>query len=102
LSVNTWRDLEDIITGDNVTYRFKFEQITSIMSHFQDREFILIGDSGQYDPEIFWEVDRQFPGLVKEIIIRDIVNDREINPQRFEGMTVVPANTVKKGISEFD
>lgn len=102
LSLDTWGDIEDIITNENVTYKHKLEQITKIMQDFPARAFILVGDSGQYDPEIFREVDTTFPGRVIEIIIRDITNDRDRNPQRFEGMSVIPAKAVEEGVSEFD
>ncbi|CAN5193592.1 hypothetical protein BH23BAC3_BH23BAC3_14130 [soil metagenome] len=55
-SGDTWSDLEDIITADNVTYNHKLTQISAIMHHFPEREYIFVGDSGQYDP-----------GRVKEI-----------------------------------
>lgn len=100
-SHTTWNDLEDIITAENITYNHKLEQIYKIIHHFPDRKFILIGDTGQYDPEIFREIAGTFPGQIKEIYIRDITNDREHNPQRLEGMTVIPAKTVVKGASEF-
>ena len=101
-SLTTWGDLEDMITAENVTYNHKLGEMLKIVGHFPGREFILVGDSGQYDPEIFREVDATFPGQVREIIIRDITNDRELNPERLEGMTVIPARTVEKGVSQFE
>ena len=102
LSLTTWRDLENIISDENVTYNHKLEQFTGIIQHFPGRQFILVGDSGQHDPEIFREIDDQFPGQVQEMIIRDITNDRERNRQRLEGMTVIPAKTVEAGLSQFE
>ncbi len=101
-SLTTWGDLEDIITAENVTYNHKLSEMSKIVGHFPGREFILVGDSGQYDPEIFREIDATFPGQVKEIIIRDITNDRELNLERLEGMNVIPARTVEKGVSQFE
>lgn len=99
LSLNTWGDLEDIITAENVTFNHKFDEISQIIGHFPGRDFILVGDTGQHDPEIFRAIAGEFPGQVKEVIIRDITNDREDNPQRLTGMTVIPAQTVEYGIS---
>ena len=101
-SLTTWSDLEDMITAENVTYNHKLREMSKIVGHFPGREFILVGDSGQYDPEIFREIDATFPGQVREIIIRDITNDRELNSGRLGGMTVIPARTVEKGVSQFD
>lgn len=40
--------------------------------------FILIGDSGQNDPEIYLQVIRDFPGRVKMIYIRDVDPERRL------------------------
>lgn len=50
----------------------KLEQIESIMSAYPDLPFVLIGDSGQRDPEIYTQVLRDEPGRVKTIYIRDV------------------------------
>jgi len=102
LSLNTWSDLEKLIRDENGTHNYKFEQIIKIMQHFPERSFILVGDSGQYDPEIFREVESLYSDRIKQIVIRDIVNDREHNPKRLEGMTIIPANTVTYGTSQFE
>ena len=38
--------------------------------------FVLIGDSGQQDPEIYAEVVRENPGRIRAIYIRDVSEDR--------------------------
>jgi phosphatidate phosphatase APP1 len=43
-----------------------------IMDLYPDLPFILIGDSGQDDPEIYHEVVEQAPGRVKAIYIRSV------------------------------
>lgn len=102
LSLQTWKQLEDMIMNENATYDHKMRHITNILRHFPDREFILVGDSGQHDPEIFRDIRNAFPGQVREIIIRDITNDRELNPQRLVEMTVIPATTVVRNASGLD
>jgi phosphatidate phosphatase APP1 len=47
------------------------------MSVYLDLDFILIGDSGQYDPEIYLQVVLDFPDRVKAIYIRDLEKDRK-------------------------
>ncbi len=89
----TWRQLRELITDEMVTHNQKLRQISDILSDFPDRKFILVGDSGERDPEIYREIASLFPGQVVEIYIRDVVNDRKRNPERLEGMTVIPAET---------
>jgi phosphatidate phosphatase APP1 len=50
----------------------KLEQIEKIISFSGDMPFILIGDSGQKDPEIYERVVKDFPGRIKAIYIRDV------------------------------
>jgi phosphatidate phosphatase APP1 len=44
--------------------------ITQLFERFYDRSFILIGDSGQKDPEIYLRILEMFPTRVKAIYIR--------------------------------
>ncbi len=102
LSINTWRDLRELVMNEDVTFDQKIRQISQIMEHFPSRKFILIGDSGEADPEVFSEIRNLFPGQVKKITIRDVVNAREEDPDRLAGMNVIPAPTIIYGISQFD
>lgn len=91
LSRSTWSDLREVIMNDDVTYEQKIRQITQIFEHFPKRDFIMVGDSGEQDPEVFSVIRDNFPGQVQEIIIRDVVNARELDPDRLKGMRVIPA-----------
>ncbi len=53
----------------------KMDQIRMIMETHADLPFVLIGDSGQDDPEIYKEVVRRYPGRVKAIYIREVTLD---------------------------
>lgn len=53
----------------------KMAQVKKIMDMYPYKEFILIGDSGQKDPEIYLQVARNYPGRVKTIYIRDVSRD---------------------------
>lgn len=96
LSARSWRDLTELVTNENVTFDQKVSQITTIMKHFPDRQFILVGDSGEKDPEVYREIQASFPKQVREIRIRDVVNDRKLNPLRLEGMQIIPAPAIAK------
>lgn len=100
LSADTWRDLRELAGGD-ATFDQKVSQISEIMGNFPARQFILIGDSGERDPEVYAHIRNRFPGQVQEIRIRDVVNDRENQPQRLAGLTIIPAPTVIKATTEF-
>lgn len=59
----------------------KLAQIKLVMSMTDPLPFILIGDSGQKDPEIYEEVVRRYPGRVLAVYIRDVTNaarDQEV------------------------
>lgn len=50
----------------------KLAQVKTIMHMYPHKSFILIGDSGQKDPEIYREVVRRYPNRIKAIYIRDV------------------------------
>ncbi len=51
----------------------KLAHILRALSLYRDLPFILIGDSGQRDPEIYAEVVRRHPGRILAIYIRNIL-----------------------------
>ncbi|PTB96409.1 hypothetical protein C9994_07430 [Marivirga lumbricoides] len=61
---------EHFISGSH--FEHKLVQIERIFSMIHDIPFILIGDSGQHDAEIYLQIIRDFPGRVKMIYIRDV------------------------------
>lgn len=73
----------------DVTYDHKLEKIRMLMDKFPNRKFTLVGDSGEVDPEVYAEIRKSRPAQVKEIIIRDVINDEVVNPFRLEGMTII-------------
>lgn len=53
----------------------KLAQIQQIVDYYPSMRFVLIGDSGQHDPEIYLEVIRAHPGRVIAAFIRDVTSD---------------------------
>jgi len=51
-------------------HEHKFEKIRFLLSFFPELHFILIGDSGQRDPDIYLRVANEFPGRIKAVYIR--------------------------------
>jgi phosphatidate phosphatase APP1 len=54
----------------------KLEQISRILDTYPTLPFLLIGDSGQRDPEIYHEVANRYPGRILAIYIRDVTQSR--------------------------
>ena len=91
---STLQSLEQFVATES-TFNHKVEHIKIIMGHFPGRKFILIGDSGECDPEVYRAVKGTALGkTIQEIIIRDVVNAREKAPARLQGMTILTASTV--------
>jgi hypothetical protein len=72
--------LKDIMAfalgGDLATLEQKVRQITNLMIHLPGRKFILVGDSGEKDPEVYRAIRKLFPGQVLQIYIRDVLGER--------------------------
>ncbi len=70
----------------------KLLQIKRIFDIIQDIPFILIGDSGQHDAEIYLQIIKDFPGRVKMVYIRDI------DPARHEKVLLTTGEIKKLGV----
>ncbi|MEX2570778.1 MAG: phosphatase domain-containing protein [Gemmatimonadota bacterium] len=60
----------------------KLEAIARILTTYPGLPFILVGDSGQKDPEIYLETVRRHPGRISAIYVRDVRpddRDRELH-----------------------
>ena len=77
--------LVDSIAGSlGRTYDHKVEQISRLMTRFPKRKFILVGDSGELDVEVYRRMKDLFADQVHEIWIRDVVNDEAVNKFRLD------------------
>ena len=54
----------------------KHEHITRILNTYPDLGFILIGDSGEKDTDLYLKIARMYPNQIKGIYIRDVKNKR--------------------------
>ncbi|HEX7072396.1 MAG TPA: phosphatase domain-containing protein [Rhodothermales bacterium] len=73
--------------------RYKKAAIDRILSAFPGLPFVLIGDSGQRDPEIYQQAVSRHPGRIRAIFIRDVTppeRDAEVRAiaQELEAMGV--------------
>ena len=55
----------------------KIPTITKLLEAYPHRQFILVGDSGEKDPEIYATIAQRYPKQIKNIYIHDINNSQE-------------------------
>ncbi|WP_207397788.1 phosphatidate phosphatase App1 family protein [Bremerella alba] len=60
----------------------KRKAIKQLLRTFPDRKFVLVGDSGEKDPETYGVMARKFPDQVVKIFIRDL-GGKKSSDQRF-------------------
>ncbi|MFV0482462.1 MAG: phosphatidate phosphatase App1 family protein [Campylobacteraceae bacterium] len=82
--------LKELTDWDNIlfvdSFMYKIVSIRKIINAYPKREFILVGDSGEKDPEIYTQISKEFVGNVARIYIRDVTNE-DINSTRFKELT---------------
>jgi len=52
----------------------KPKQIEPILNAYPNRQFILVGDSGEEDPEVYAAITKKYPGQIKRVYIRSVNN----------------------------
>ena len=72
---------------------YKLENIRRILGMFPALPFILIGDSGQEDPEIYHEVVTEHPDRILAVYIRNVTP----RPDRIEAIRALAAEVEKTG-----
>jgi phosphatidate phosphatase APP1 len=61
--------------------RYKPGAIEPLLRKFPKREFVLVGDSGEKDPEIYGALARKYPDQVRRIFIRDVTGESAASPR---------------------
>ena len=54
----------------------KLPVIRGLLDFYPDLPFVLIGDSGQQDPEIYTRIIEEYPGRILAVYIRDVSDER--------------------------
>ena len=70
----------------------KPEQIVPILERYSARKFILIGDNGEQDPEVYGEIARQFADSIRRILIRNINNSKAEDARYLKAFNGVPSS----------
>jgi phosphatidate phosphatase APP1 len=65
--------------GDPLT--FKRVAIEPLLQAFPQRKFVLVGDSGERDPEVYGELARRYSAQVVRVYIRDITDEPRTAPR---------------------
>lgn len=73
----------------------KLALIRHMLEVYQELPFILIGDSGQRDPEIYAQVVREHPGRVRAVYIRNVSR----KPERVQAIERLAAEVADAGSS---
>ncbi len=63
----------------NSTYEHKIATLTQIFEDFPNKHFILIGDSGEKDPEIYGQIHQKYPTQIEAIYIRNVTQESVAN-----------------------
>jgi len=85
----TWRTL---IPGDDDSRAHKLGVIGRLLAEFPQRRFVLVGDSGEADPEIYAQTFRSHPRRIDSIVIRDVTGEGRTSERyraTFEGIDPV-------------
>ena len=75
------------------TREYKLAQIREILTTYPTLPFILVGDSGQEDPEIYGAIVSEFPGRIVAIYIRNV----SPHPERSESIRALAQQVANAG-----
>jgi hypothetical protein len=70
----------------------KPKQIEPILERYPQRRFILVGDSGEHDPEVYADLFRRHPGRIEQIYIRNVTRASRGDARFREVFDGVPAD----------
>jgi hypothetical protein len=69
---------------------YKLRIIIPLLDRSPNRQFILIGDSGEKDPEVFGDLARAYPESVTSILIRNVTGEEPASKRFREAFQDVP------------
>ena len=75
-----WKD-ESLLNLLKSSLETKPPVIDSLLKNHPGRDFILIGDSGEVDPEIYGDIARSYPGRIRHIYIRRVTAEPRDDPR---------------------
>jgi phosphatidate phosphatase APP1 len=72
-------NLRNIWKSGGGSHQHKLDKILMLLDLYPGMKFILVGDSGQHDPELYAEIIKSHPGRVEAVYIREI---KQLSDQR--------------------
>ena len=75
-------ELYEFISSDG-TYEHKLRAISHLMETFPDTQFILLGDSGEKDPEVYGRLLELYGEQIKQVYIHN-VSEESLDAPRFQ------------------
>lgn len=73
----------------------KREAIGRLLKAFPQRRFVLVGDSGEQDPETYGRIARENPQAIEAIWIRNVTDEKPENPRFRAAMAGVDAQRLR-------
>lgn len=73
LLLNQLKQWNELWKTGRTRHQGKFARIVRVMEAFPEQSFLLLGDNSQQDPVIYASVATHFPGRIKAIYIRSVV-----------------------------
>lgn len=65
--------------------QYKIGKLRSLFETYPNKKFILFGDSGEKDPEIYKQISKEYPGRVIATYINNVTND-DAKSSRYDGI----------------
>ncbi|HEX6098126.1 MAG TPA: App1 family protein [Thermoanaerobaculia bacterium] len=66
--------------------------IESLLAAYPQRRFVLVGDSGEHDPEVYGLIARRFPAQVAKVYIRDVTDEPATSERYRQAFAHVPTD----------
>ncbi|KAJ1343798.1 hypothetical protein BSLG_001609 [Batrachochytrium salamandrivorans] len=80
------------------TRKYKVAELTRIFEEFPKQQFVLIGDSGEKDIDIYYDIDKAYESRVLKVFIRNVTGDTSKLPDLYKRVDCLygkPHNTDK-------
>lgn len=73
----------DLFKSGGGSHMHKIDKIQKILNAYQGVPFVLVGDSGQKDPEIYQKIVAENPGRISQVYIRDVKRSKKRKLKQF-------------------
>jgi hypothetical protein len=83
--------IDELFKEGSSSQRHKHQQIRGLIQQFPKRQFVLIGDSGEADPEIYAAIAEDYPQAIRAIAIRDVTGEASDAPRYQKTFARIPA-----------